>query len=68
MKLYKFTSGGRVAVTKDKTGSNLPSGKWKFESEMEINAGDGPRIGASSAQILAGIERDGYFIWPVKKS
>jgi len=68
MKLYKFISGRRNALTKDKSGSNLPGGKWTFESEIGINAGDGPRIGASSADILAGVERDGYFTWPVKKA
>jgi hypothetical protein len=68
MKLHKFNStfGSRVALTKDKTGSNLPSGaaNWKYVGTMDVDSTDGPRIGASSPDIISGIQKDGYFLWP----
>lgn len=58
-----------MAITDEKTGANLPSGyKWKYVGEMQIDAADGPRIGADSAHIVEGVKRDGNFIWPAKKS
>ena len=66
MKLYKFTAspGTRIALTKDESGSNLPEGKWTPAGDMNVEATDPPRIGASSADILANIDKTGYHIWP----
>lgn len=68
-KLYKFKSDrGEVAVTSDKTGAKLPPRhKWQYIGEVNISADDGPRIGADSADIVGGVERDGYFILPAPK-
>jgi hypothetical protein len=71
MKLYRFkaTTGMGMALTDDKSGAKLPKrkfGAWAFDKEMNISAGDGPLIGADSDQIIKGIERDGYFLWPQK--
>ena len=34
---------------------------------VNIDAADGPRIGASSAEIIETIESDGFYIWPAKE-
>jgi len=64
MKLYKFRSGRRIALTKDRTGGNLPPTRppWVYMSPVEVKANDPPRIGASSADILAVVEKHGYAI------
>jgi hypothetical protein len=69
--IFKKGRGSRKALTADKEGSNLPqdgrSWPWVFEKKIDIDGSDGPRIGASSAQIIAGIEKKGYFLWPVEQ-
>jgi len=71
MKLYRFkaTTGMGMALTDDKTGAKLPKrqfGTWQFDKEMDINEQDGSRIGAGSDDIVQGVQRDGYFLWPQK--
>jgi hypothetical protein len=56
---------GRVVVVED--SAKLPPGTWAPRGSVDVNQGDGPRIGANSDDILAGIERDGYYEWPAKK-
>ena len=66
MKLLKFTEapGRRVALVADKTRLPATKGTWNAAGSMDIDAKDGPRIGAGSADIIAGVERDGFFVWP----
>lgn len=65
MTLYRFKAPGKVALSNDKSGRNLPAGiAWQADGEVKIGPGDGPRVGASSTDILRGVETDGYFIWP----
>jgi hypothetical protein len=66
VRLYKFRSetGHSKALTRDPTGANLPGENWVYEGATNVDASDGPRIGASLADIVKGVERDGYFIWP----
>ena len=57
-----------LALTSDHTGANLPGDGWVLVEDAEINEDDGPRIGASSVEIIAGVAKDGYFILPVAKA
>jgi hypothetical protein len=71
--LYSFQSGKNrnlFALTPDAKGANLPSalGPWSKHKEVNVNRGEGPRIGADSDEILEGINRDGFFIGGVKVS
>lgn len=72
MKLYKFKpapgKGNRAALTQDPTGANLPADgqPWQKIGETNVERGQGPRIGASSDDIIDGIEKDGVVIWPFK--
>ena len=73
MLLHKFVKplGLRAVLTPDAKGENLPKeGKpwkrWIYQKSIEISATDGPRIGASSEDIIAGIEAKGYFFWPAE--
>jgi hypothetical protein len=58
----------RTGLTPDKTGANLPKeacpgGNWVYWQTIEVNPGDPARIGAPTGnEILAAIERDGYYI------
>jgi hypothetical protein len=67
MKVYRFTSFTHVALTTDQTGANLPAaqvGRWAFQTSLDIHEPASPRIRASSADVLAAIRQDGYFVWP----
>jgi len=70
MLLYKFGAavGQRVALTAAHSGKNLPAdgAPWKPMGTMRIEPGGTPLIGASSDEIIAGIQKEGFFIWPVK--
>jgi|HubBroStandDraft_6_1064221.scaffolds.fasta_scaffold587157_3 hypothetical protein len=71
MSYYVFsgTTGTGMAITDDKSGSKLPPpkiGNWVFQREIRINSTDGRRIGASSAEIVEAVKRDGYLLWPIK--
>jgi hypothetical protein len=73
MLIHVFKSGPGLerGLTADKSGANLPKDgrpwPWVLEKTLDIGASDGPRIGASSGDILDGIAKDGYFIWPAGK-
>ena len=67
MRLHEFMAGGRTALTSDHTGANLPGDGWVLVEDAEINEDSRPRAGASSAEIIAGVGKDGYFILPVTK-
>lgn len=62
----------RTGLTPDRTGANLPSnacqgGNWIYWKSIEVNPGDSERIGAPTGdEILAAIERDGYYLNDVK--
>ncbi|WP_445718315.1 hypothetical protein [Flavobacterium sp.] len=71
MTLYLFKCSNRetrTGLTPDRTGANLPAnacqgGSWVYWKSIEVNAGDPGRIGAPTGdEILAAIERDGYYI------
>jgi hypothetical protein len=71
MLLHKFTKpqGSGAVLTTDARGENLPNRiPWQYEKPIEIKADDGPRVGASSAEIIAGVRAKGYFLWPVKEA
>ena len=67
MRLHEFMAGGRTALTSDHTGANLPGDGWVLVEDAEINEDSRPRAGASSAEIIAGVGKHGYFILPVTK-
>ena len=66
--VFRKQSGWKKAITLDQLGNNLPNDgqPWIYEKQMNIVATDGPRIGASSKDIIDGIEADGVFVWPSK--
>ena len=68
MQVHKFIKkqGSAVILTSDRLGSNLPEGTdaWTFQKSLEVSDVDPPRIGASSKEIIDGINADGFFIWP----
>jgi hypothetical protein len=68
MRLHEFMAEGRTAFTPDHTGANLPGGGWVLVEDAEIKKDGHPRSGASSAEIIAGVAKDGYFILPVAKA
>jgi hypothetical protein len=71
MTLYLFKRSNRetrTGLTPDRTGANLPAntcqgGSWVYWKSIEVNPDDPGRIGAPAGyEILAAIERDGYYI------
>jgi hypothetical protein len=68
MHVYKFRKavGSQCALTLDSTGEVLPSdgNPWIYEKTVDLDAWDDPRIGASSVDMMAGIEATGYVFWP----
>lgn len=70
-KYYVFQpkkSSGRVAATDDKSGAKLPTefGPWSLTREIDLQPGE-HRIGASADDIIAGVKKDGYYMWPQPK-
>lgn len=68
MKCYVFkpTDGRARMATDDETGAKLPkrrTGGWIHEGDVEIVPGAGTFNGASSDDVIAGIQRDGYYLW-----
>ena len=63
---FKAAKGGKIAVSTDPKGSNLPQelGPWTYMGARKIDAADGPRVGKGSADIVADLNRDGYSILP----
>lgn len=65
MELHEFRLGGNLALTVDRTGSNLPRNGWAFVQTI-IFERDRPRIGAPFDEVMAAIADQGFFIWPVE--
>ena len=69
MKLYRFICGRSVAVTANPTGDRLPPSKepWVKNGSINVKSTDRLRLGASSKDILDGVRKLGYFVWPSPK-
>ena len=72
MLCYRFheAHGPKVAITKDITGANLPKSEsaWKADGQTEIIEGGGLRLGVDPKEIIAAIEREGYFVGSVRRT
>jgi hypothetical protein len=70
--VFRKKQGWQRVLTLDKSGGVLPEDgrpwPWLLEKSIEIKEADGPRIGASSKEILDGIAKDGYFLWPAAET
>ena len=67
--VFKAPAGLGMAITDDKSGAKLPPhrlGGWKFQRTLSLEKDDGPRIGFSSEEIVAAVEKNGYLVWPAK--
>lgn len=70
MQAYKFIrkGGGRVALTTDPNGANLPADEtWAPLGPVAVSPDDPPRIGyGKSADLIAELEAKGITVWPYK--
>ncbi len=69
MQFYKFKSkkkAKKLGFTTDPEGANLPAvlAPWEAAGTINLRPGDGPKTGDNSTAIIAGVERDGYFVYP----
>lgn len=71
MTLHLFNCSNRetrTGLTPDRTGANLPAnacpgGNWVYWKSIEVNPGAPGRIGEPTGdELLAAIEREGYYI------
>ena len=64
--VFRNRLGSKQIISQDKSGGNLPDvgQPWIYAKSLNIEATDGPRIGASSEEIIKGIEANGIFYWP----
>ncbi len=66
MELHKFWGmNRRAALSSEFSGKNLPeeSGPWLYESTLDLPEQDGaPMHGATTDEIVAAVERDGYYL------
>jgi hypothetical protein len=71
MLLYKFGAGvgTRVVLTKDKTGSTLPADgrPWKALGTARVDTSTSV-IGADCADIIAALEKQGFFVFPTSQT
>jgi len=69
---YRFheADGSTAVITDDITGGKLPPSTlgWKADGLTEFFAGGRPRFGVEPADIIASIQRDGYFHAPLGQS
>lgn len=72
MIFYRFheKDGPCVVITNDITGSNLPRAEsgWKADGRTELKEGRGKRFGVDIGEIIAAIERDGYYVGSVRNA
>jgi hypothetical protein len=66
MHVHKFMSANEtmIALTPDKSGSNLPAdgAKWRPEGSFDIDPDEPHRFGyGSPGEIIAAIEKDGFW-------
>ena len=68
--MFQGTTGTQIAITDDPRGTKLPKrqlGNWQPMKGISVQPGGGPLIGADSDEIIAGIAKDGYYLWPQPK-
>ena len=69
---YRFheADGSAAVITDDITGDKLPpsTSEWKADGLTEVVAGGRSRFGVEPADIIASIQRDGYFHAPLGQS
>lgn len=65
--LFRDSVERLYAITRSKTGANLPllGGEWTFEKEVMLGVREPLGAGIDPEPALRGIRSDGYFIWPV---
>jgi hypothetical protein len=61
-KYYIFRASRGLAVTDDRTGMKLP-GVWHYFDEITLESGE-RTVAGEATQIIACIERFGFFLWP----
>ena len=66
MPYYRFheADGSAVAITNDVSGASLPkaNSSWRADGLTEVAAGGRTRFGVEPSQIIAAIERDGFYL------
>ncbi|MBA2402591.1 MAG: hypothetical protein H0V72_28635 [Bradyrhizobium sp.] len=63
--LFRTTTGTDIALTDDQTGAKLPQHhSWLYFDEVDLSNDDTMTIVGKAAEIIACIERDGYYHWP----
>jgi hypothetical protein len=66
--LFRCAETGRHAVSKDRSGSNLPStgsvGRWRFVQEVAVGVRDPLPIPGDPEPVLRGLVDAGYYVWP----
>jgi hypothetical protein len=65
MKLYKFLKrvGFGGAISNIKSGVNIPNIEtYVYFGTIHVDKDDGPRFGANSADIIAAINEQGYYL------
>ena len=68
--IFHSTAETQVAITDDRTGARLPKpefGYWEQMKSVSIKPGGGPLIRADSDDVIAGVSRNGYYLWPQPK-
>ena len=64
--IFKPESGRARLLTDDKSGAKLPkrrTGEWVRDGQLEIRPDGNTSMGASSNDVIANVQRDGYFLW-----
>lgn len=66
MPYYRFhqSDGPAVAITDDRSGAKLPDigAVWKADGLTEVVVRGRQRFGVEPAEIIASIERDGFYL------
>lgn len=72
MQFFQFhaTRGSKVAITDERSGAKLPplqEATWSFVKTIEFGPNDHVSGGGDPQEIIAAVEDQGYYLWPLQK-
>ena len=64
---YLFTNGGRYAVSRDRSGENLPKadgdGPWQLVEEVAVGVHEPLPVPGDPEPVLRGLLENGFYVW-----
>ena len=66
--LFRCADNGRHAISRDRSGGNLPKpdggGAWEFVQQVAVGVHEALPIPGDPEPVLRGLSDAGYYVWP----